>query len=88
MRRQKSEVIRLKNSPATDVATTLNSFLTTQRTLLQQAGPGFTSPFEQIDREVVVVAEPVTNSLILSATPRYFEEVRGSSSSSTPARPW
>ncbi len=77
VRRQKSEVIRLKNSPATDVATTLNSFLTTQRTLLQQAGPGFTSPFEQIDREVVVVAEPVTNSLILSATPRYFEEVRG-----------
>ncbi len=26
---------------------------------------------------MVVVAEPVTNSLVLSATPKYFEEVRG-----------
>jgi general secretion pathway protein D len=34
------------------------------------------SPFEQIEKEVVVVPEPVSNSLIVSATPRYFEEIR------------
>ena len=76
VRHRRSVVIRLKNSPATDVATTITQFLTTERTLLQQAGPGLTTPFEQIEREVVVVAEPVTNSLILSSTPKYFDEVR------------
>ena len=77
VRHRRSVVIRLKNSPATDVATTITQFLTTERTLLQQAGPGLTTPFEQIEQEVVVVAEPVTNSLILSSTPKYFDEVRG-----------
>ena len=33
------------------------------------------SAFEQVDREVFVVAEDLTNSLILSATPRYFESM-------------
>ena len=77
IRHRRSVVIRLKNSPATQVAQTINQFLTTERQILQQAGPGLTSAFEQIEREVVVVPEPVTNSLVLSATPKYFEEVRG-----------
>ena len=78
IRHRKSVVIRLKNSPATDVATTINHLPHHgAANSLQQAGPGLTSAFEQIEREVVVVAEPVTNSLILSATPKYFEEVRG-----------
>ena len=34
------------------------------------------SPLEQIEREVVVVPELVSNSLIISATPRFFEEIR------------
>ena len=36
---------------------------------------GETTPFEQIEREVIVVPEPVSNSLIVSATPRYFKEI-------------
>jgi hypothetical protein len=35
-----------------------------------------TSPFEQFEREVIVVAEVISNSLIVSATPKYFEEVK------------
>ena len=77
VRHRKSVVIRLKNSPATNVATAINTFLTTEKTNLQQAGAGVTSAFEQLEREVVVVPETVTNSLVLSATPRFFEEVRG-----------
>jgi type II secretion system protein D len=77
IRNRKSVVIRLKNSPAQQVANTISTFLTTERTLLQQAGSQLTSAFEQIEREVVVVAEPVTNSLILSSTPKYYDEVRG-----------
>jgi general secretion pathway protein D len=77
VRHRRSIVIRLKNAPAPDVATTITNFLTAERQLLQAAGPGVTTPFEQIEREVVVVGESVTNSLILSATPKYFEEMRG-----------
>ena len=76
VRRRKSVVIRLKNSPAADVATTINQFITTQRQY-DQSAPGLTSVYEEVEREVVIVPEPVTNSLVLSATPRYFEEIRG-----------
>jgi type II secretory pathway component GspD/PulD (secretin) len=34
------------------------------------------TPFEQIDREVIVVPEVISNSLIVSATPRYYDAVR------------
>jgi len=76
VRHRRSVVFRLKNSPATDVAIAINEFLRSERQV-QQLTPGLTSPFEQIEHEVVVVPEPVSNSLILSATPRFFEEVRG-----------
>ena len=42
---------------------------------MQLAAPGTLSPFQQIEREVVVVPEPVSNALILSTTPRYSEEI-------------
>ncbi len=72
---RKSAVYRLKNSPAIDVARAVNDFLRSERTV-ERAAPGGASPFQQIEREVVVVAEPVSNSLILSATPRYFDDIR------------
>ena len=73
-----TEVIWLRNSNATAVAQSIQTLLTTQRTNIQQlllTGQAI-SIFEQIDREVIVVAEPNTNSLIVSATPRYFERIR------------
>lgn len=75
VRHRKSVVIRLKNSPATEVAQTINQFLLTQRQF-EQSTPGLTSVYEQVEREVVVVPETVTNSLVLSATPKFFEEVK------------
>ncbi|MBX9789876.1 MAG: hypothetical protein K2Y37_13245 [Pirellulales bacterium] len=72
---RKSAVYRLKNSPSIDVARAVNDFLRSER-LVERAAPGGASPFQQIEREVVVVAEPVSNSLILSATPRYFDDIR------------
>ncbi len=71
---RQTEVYRLRNAPALDVATAVNEFLRSER-IVQQAAPGSESPFEQIEREVVVVPEPVGNSLIISATPRYFDEI-------------
>src|SRR5207244_10723116 len=73
---RKNAVYRLKNAPATDVATAINQFLTGQRQV-QALAPGVgLSAFEQIESEVVVVPEPVNNSLIISATPRYFDEIK------------
>ncbi|MEX2174382.1 MAG: secretin N-terminal domain-containing protein [Pirellulaceae bacterium] len=71
IRQRITEVYRLHNAPAADVALALNTLLTSQRDL-NQATPELVSPFEQIEREVIVVPEIVTNSLIVSATPRYY----------------
>ncbi len=33
--------------------------------------------YEEFEREVLVVPETVTNSIVLSATPRFFDEIKG-----------
>ena len=76
VRQRKNFVFRLKNSYAKDVAQAVDQFLTKQRQMQREQSPGMTSAFEQIEREVVVVPEIGSNSLILSATPRFFEEVK------------
>ena len=74
-RSARSRVHRLQNAPAADVATAINEFLRTERQITVEFDPEAVSPFEQIEREVVVVPEVVSNSLIISATPRYFEQI-------------
>jgi general secretion pathway protein D len=74
IRQRKTKVYRLKNAPALDVSNAVNEYLRSERTV-QQAQPGLLSPFQQIEREVVVVPELVSNSLIVSATPRFYEEI-------------
>ena len=69
-----NEVYRLKNAPAADVAESINEFLRSQRTI-QQAAPGLISAYEQIESEVVVVPEIVSNSLIISAAPEYYRDI-------------
>ena len=71
---RKNVVYLLKNAPALDVATSVNQFLSSQRQL-EAAEPGQSNPFQDLEREVIVVPEPVGNKLIVSATPRYFEEI-------------
>jgi type II secretion system protein D len=71
---RENTVYRLKNAPALAVAEAINEFLRSER-LVEQAAPGVVSLFEQIEREVIVVPEPVSNSLIISATPRYYDQV-------------
>ncbi len=74
VRERRNEVYRLKNSFAPDVAAAVNQYLTSKRQV-EAAAPGLLSAFEQVEREVIVVPEPVTNSLIVSATPRYFDDI-------------
>lgn len=73
-----NEVIWLRNSSANDVVTALNLLLNTQRQVITQqliSGQAI-SLFERVDREVFIVSEPATNSLIISATPRYLQQIR------------
>lgn len=71
-----NRVYRLKNASSLDVAVALQDWLQRKREV-EQTAPGATSPFSQIEREIVVVAEPASNSLIVSATPTYYQELEG-----------
>jgi type II secretory pathway component GspD/PulD (secretin) len=70
---RQNEVYKLVNATAVDVANALNTFITNSLTIYRNAGQ--LTPFQDIEREVVVVPEPVTNKLLISATPRYFPDV-------------
>lgn len=72
--RRSTTVYRLKNAPAEDVARAVNEFLSSERQV-QQVAPGEGSAQEQLEREVIVVPEPVSNSLILSATRRFYDQI-------------
>lgn len=72
-----NQVFWLRNSSANDVATAINNLLNVQRqtiTQLLQQGQQI-SVFERADREIFLVAEPATNMLIISATPRYMPQI-------------
>lgn len=74
IRNRETTIIRLKNSPAQDIADAVNAFLQAQSDLLQSQ-QALVSAFEIVEREVIMQAEPYTNSLLISATPRYFDQI-------------
>jgi type II secretion system protein D len=69
---RRSEVIKLKNAAAADVVTALSTFFTNTMTVYRTAG--LISAFQELNREVVVVAEPISNTVLVSATPDYFAQ--------------
>lgn len=75
VRARQTNVFRLKNADATSVSEVLNQWLDDERAAEADADLGY-SPRELIEREVIIVAEPATNSLIVSSTPRYEQELR------------
>lgn len=70
---RKSEVYRLKNAPAQDVATSLTELLAQQQQL--QGVQEGQSLQQQLEQEVIVVPEPISNSLLISASPRFYDRV-------------
>jgi type II secretory pathway component GspD/PulD (secretin) len=70
---RQSQVYRLRNQAAADVATALQSFVT-QSLSIQRTANQVTS-FQEIQRDVVIVPEPISNTLLISATPQYFTEL-------------
>jgi type II secretory pathway component GspD/PulD (secretin) len=75
---RKTEVVRLKNSQAADVATAIRQFLEQERTKLNQVlgTEAIGTSQRLLEHEIAVVAENNSNTLLISANPRYFDEVR------------
>lgn len=74
LRARQNVVIRLQNSQATLIAQSIAQFYQSQRDIAQ-ADPNLMSSVEQMEKEVVVVPDATNNSLLLSATPRYFKNI-------------
>jgi type II secretory pathway component GspD/PulD (secretin) len=71
--KRENRVIHLRYGSAADVANALQGFLNNALTVVQRANQ-YTS-FLEYERDVVVFAEPITNQLLVSASPQYFPEV-------------
>lgn len=74
LRERTTTVYRLNNAFAQNVAQALNNWLQTERQNESQSEVAV-SPFEEIERQVIIEPELATNSLIVSATPRYYNQV-------------
>ncbi len=73
-RNRQTTVIKLRNNSAADVALAINEFLQAQRELAT-LDPDRISTSQLLEQEIIVTAEPVTNSLLISATPTYFKQL-------------
>ncbi|MFO0902667.1 MAG: secretin N-terminal domain-containing protein [Pirellulales bacterium] len=75
--RRRLTVYRLKNALAQDVANTVTQLLQQQRQVINQNQifNQAIGPFEQLEREFLIQAEPQTNCLVISATPQFYEEI-------------
>lgn len=73
-RQRLTTVIPLRNASAELVSATLLDYLTQQQALQQSAADLF-SNIERIRQEVLVSADTNSNSLIVSASPQYFDQI-------------
>ena len=73
-----TKVYRLKNSQAESIAEALQAFLDqAQQRVTSVLGQEAVGTAQRLlDEEVAIVAEPISNSLLVSASPRYFEQVQ------------
>jgi type II secretion system protein D len=70
---RQNEVFHLRNASAADVAATLQTFLNNALAVLTTANQ--LTAFQEVERAVVIAADPISNKLLVSATPKYFPEL-------------
>jgi type II secretion system protein D len=75
---RKTEVVRLKNAQAVDIAAAVRDFLDQDRERVTQVlgADAVQTAQRLLDREVSVVAEEISNTLLISANTRHFERIR------------
>ncbi|MDR2757086.1 MAG: hypothetical protein LBC20_15425, partial [Planctomycetaceae bacterium] len=78
MNNRKVMILKPLNSRASEIAAVINNYATNERQLEIQNSSMYLpqSPQEQYRKEIVCVADDVTNSLIVSTTPRYYDQIR------------
>ncbi|MDR1963364.1 MAG: hypothetical protein LBQ50_06265 [Planctomycetaceae bacterium] len=78
MNNRKVMVLKLVNIPVSQVATAIQDYVTNERQIEIQNSSSYypQSPREQYLKEVVVVPEAISNTLIVSTTPRYYAQIR------------
>ncbi|MFG0260783.1 MAG: secretin N-terminal domain-containing protein, partial [Novipirellula sp. JB048] len=74
-----TEVIWLRHQSSDNIAAAIQQYVQ-QRTqsvnTIQQFQQGGLGPFDLPDRDLIVVSEPTSNTLLLSVSPRLYEDVR------------
>ncbi|MEO8493785.1 MAG: secretin N-terminal domain-containing protein, partial [Planctomycetota bacterium] len=69
-------VYRLKNNDAESVATAVQSYVQAQSSSLNQTvQAGLSTTLDRLVLQITVIAEPVSNSVIVAASPRYMESI-------------
>ena len=71
---RKMQVYFLKNMKAEPVAATIQAFVDT-RLQIQQAASGVISNRQQLESALIIVPDAESNSLIIGASERYFDEI-------------
>jgi type II secretory pathway component GspD/PulD (secretin) len=69
-----NEVYKLRNAAAADVANAVQTYFT--NVLAVYTGTTFNTAYQILQRQVVVIAEPVSNTVLISATPEHFGEIK------------
>lgn len=68
-----TEVVKLRNAAAADVANALTTFISQQVTQIQAVQPSAAVPVLQ--RQVLITPEPITNQLLISASPQMMPDI-------------
>lgn len=75
-----TEVIWLRNADAVAVAEAMQNYVLQRQqgiqSIQQQIQPGGLSVYDAPDRDLIVVAEEISNSLLISVSPRIYDTVR------------
>ncbi len=71
MQNRRVDVYRLSNAPVLDVAETITTWLAER----EAQNDFMTGDVSKFNRRVVIVPEVISNSLLISARPEYFEEL-------------
>ncbi len=72
-RERRTEAYKLRNALAADVAAALNVFLPAQLKIYTNSNQ--LTGFQELQRDVVITPEPISNTLLISASPQFFDTV-------------
>jgi type II secretory pathway component GspD/PulD (secretin) len=70
---RKNGTLRLHNAMVADVAATLTDFYTKGLAIYKNGGQ--LSNYFEIQRDVAISTDPITNTLLISAAPAYYDEI-------------